>query len=193
MERLRSGNSGPDSYCCPPWLGALSSIGVCAWAAAAGSLFVAWLARLARSGEHGRSGGRGARRLLLVACLLSALFALDDALQIHEQRYLQVLVEGGIKGELFLFPLYAAATLAYLTSWSELRRPYTGLWVAAVAFLASSVVVDQFPAVAPEGSTLEDVLKLFGIFLWLGFHAMFALEESAGRRVFARRRTTLVP
>jgi hypothetical protein len=187
VERLRLEGGGPESYCCPAWFGALSTVGVCAWAAAAGSLLVAWLASLARSAEHPRGTGRGIRGLLFVAGLLSALLAADDALQIHEQSYLATLFAGGIKGEWVLLPLYALAGLAYLASWSELRRPYTGLWVAAVAFLASSVLVDQVPALVSQGSSLEDVLKLFGIFLWLGFHTMLALEEAAGQRIFVSR------
>jgi hypothetical protein len=168
-------SGGPDLYCCPYWLGVVSNVGILVWAATAGALFIAladsWLRSSLRS---------SASRFLLAAFLLTTLLAVDDVLQIHEQRNLI----GGLKGEVFLFPLFGLLAGSYVLFRDFIRTSYLPVLILAVLCFGISISVDLFLTPGRTTILIEDSAKLFGIFLWAAYHLMIALEVVCRRKLF---------
>jgi hypothetical protein len=141
----------------PPYLGALSQFGILAWSVGAGSCLVGYLV-LRPSGE------RTARRFFLWGGLLTAVLALDDLFQIHENAsQLPSLSEPLV---LLAYPLALLAFLASFWRSAPLRlvRP---LLVASLALLGASMALDRVPEEALFAFPFwEDGSKFLGIAGW---------------------------
>ncbi|HEY7739215.1 MAG TPA: hypothetical protein VIB01_01235 [Steroidobacteraceae bacterium] len=155
-----------------PLLGAVSSIGVLLWAAAAAiCLFTALLLR-------GRCAQRGYARLLLAAGLLTAWLALDDLFMLHEWFFPVML---GIPQPIVLAG-YAGMVGLLMVRFSVLIADTDCLLLGlALAFFAASAAADQLPG-AWFGTwgwlyLLEDGCKLLGITGWSGYLASVAASS----------------
>lgn len=141
--------------------GALSTVGLVGWTAAAVLLFTAaWL--------RGRRGLDGRPTFLAVTGLLAMAAFVDDAYLLHERAF--VGVTGG--HEFVWYAVYVSIVGVWLVAFrAELRRAPVELLIAAVA-LAASQALD----VAPGRYVLwEESLKLVGI----GWFVAFAAREVA--------------
>ena len=166
---------GVPVFCCQTWLGAASNLGVLVWAATAGALFAGFLATLAQVQSAPRP-----RAFLALSFGLTTMLALDDLFQLHETGGLPVLL------------LLGVLACAYLAFWRVLWTRYTIVLIGAGLLLGASLVVDQ---VLPQSDAVilaEDVMKLFGIFLWSLYHVMLAVELALARGVFFRSPGTAV-
>jgi hypothetical protein len=144
-----------------PYLGALSQFGILAWAAGAAACLVAYLV-LRGSGE--RSEDRQTRRFFLAGGVLTAILALDDLFQIHENAaQLPGLSEPLV---LLAYPLLIAGFLAAFWR-SPVLRLVRPLFAASLFFLAASIGLDRLPEDALVGFAFwEDGAKLLGIAGW---------------------------
>jgi hypothetical protein len=157
------------------YYGALSTVGLLAWSAAASiSLFgAACLYRVPNC--------RRESHFLFWSGLLSLLLTLDDGLLLHEQLF----PYGLHVPEEFVLGGYAVYFLVYVKSFfAELMRSDYLLLVAALAFLASSVLMDQFVPKFALHTFIEDSLKFMGIIFWLAYfaqttHAILRAKSSA--------------
>jgi len=165
-------------FCCRPYYGFVSTVGIMLWVAtAAVCLFAALAFALARR----------ARPIVLFAAaagLLSGWLALDDAFLLHEV----VLPHFGIPQNV---ALGADAGLAVLYVFVSLRVIWTvdkWLLLLGCGSLAASMGVDVvFHSLDPVFVYVEDSAKFFGIFCWASFHvttmARLFLEPSPIERV----------
>lgn len=148
----------------PFYAGAISNIGVLAWAAAAtvclfGSAFL-----------RGRADLADARRFLLYFCLVTVLLLVDDLFLLHEDVLYGYL---GVP-ELLTFGVYGAFGLIGLVVFRRvIARTDVLLLVMALALFAFSVASDLFPG-TPARHLVEDGSKLVGIFAWLAYFARAA-------------------
>lgn len=148
-------------YCCRPYYGFVSTVGIMLWVAtAAVCLFSAIAFVLARR----------ARPVVLfagAAGLLSGWLALDDAFLLHEV----VLPHFGVAQNLVL-AANALFAMAYVGA--SLRLIWTvdkWLLLLACGALATSMGVDVvFHSLDPVLVYVEDSAKFFGIFCWASFH-----------------------
>lgn len=151
-----------------PWTGAVSSLGMVIWSAAAALCFF---------------GGAMARRLrrsnwlsLFLYCSggVTVLLLLDDLFQIHENAPDLF----GFSEDLFL-ALYVVVIGGYLLTFRRqiLQTDYA-LFILALGIFGLSIIVDVIPAMellreVYDGLDylLEDGAKLTGITLWLAYFA----------------------
>ena len=161
---------GEVADCCSPYLGAVSTIGLMVWSAAAGALAIG----IGVAASRGRTHEAG---LLVGAFCLTTLLCLDDAFMVHERPNLV----GSVGGETLLFPVYAALALSYLL-WSRAREIRT-IWLLGLAgsCLAGSMLVDKVVPMTTDSIAVEDSLKLFGIFFWAAWHGLIVAEVTTGR------------
>ncbi len=159
-----------------PHIGALSTIGVALWSAAATvCLFTSWVTK-----------GEGSR-FFLWSGLFSLLLMLDDALMLHEFVVPYILPLPRLAAELAVLLSYFLALAAYLRRFVPyiLGTDYVYLGAALLAF-ATSVLIDA------AGSTflsdieslvlLEDALKFVGIVLWLCYFLITAAASLGHRK-----------
>jgi len=159
----------------PDWVGALSHLGVLAWAAAASVALLG--ASIAAPGE--------ARRFLTRAGLLTVVLAFDDLFQGHENV-------GGLlfySGELVIFALYGLAIVLMVSGSRRYIRESTPVAVLAVAavLLGFSQLIDRFTYL-PARLLLEDGSKFLGVLAWLLYLAIVARRECAGAALAAADR-----
>jgi len=136
----------------PWWTGVLSRLTNLCWAVAATVNLVA-----ARASVPSR------RQPLLLLGVLSAAFAIDDAMLVHET----VMPNLGVPEE-FVLATYALAGLVLVRSWSGSwswwRTQVGAAFFTGAAMLAVSVAADAFGATALL--LLEDGAKLIGVLAW---------------------------
>ena len=140
-----------------PYLGALSQFGILAWAAGAAACLVAYLVLR-------RSEDRQTRRFFLAGGIVTAVLALDDLFQIHENAaQLPGLSEPVV---LLPYPLLIAGFLAAFWR-SPVLRLVRPLFALSLLFLAASIGLDRLPETALVGFPFwEDGAKLMGIAGW---------------------------
>lgn len=147
----------------PPWTGLLSTLGLCAWAAAATvALFAgAWVRE--RGGATAVPAG-----WFFGAGALSVVLLLDDAFLAHE-ILLPVFV--GIP-EKAVYAMYGLAALAWFVGGLRFLRgtPWLLLGIAGLGF-AASVVIDVVSGDNDPAFTvlLEDGAKWIGIAAWAAY------------------------
>ena len=147
----------------PPWTGLLSTLGLCAWAAAAAvALFAgAWVRE--RGGSTPIPAG-----WFFGAGALSVVLLLDDAFLAHEILLPDFV---GIP-EMVTYALYGLAALAWFAGGFRFLRgtPWPLLAVAGLGFAASAVIDvvsgDNDPAFTV---LLEDGAKWIGIAAWAAY------------------------
>jgi hypothetical protein len=146
------------------YAGALSTLGLFLWSAAATAAFLA--------GTLARSRGDEAARLLLWGGGLSVLLGLDDAFLFHEHV---APVSLGIP-QRFVYLVYLVLVIAWLVSTRDaLRRTEWQLLAAAGLLFAVSFAVDAaesvYESMLERRATFfaEDGTKLLGIAAWTAF------------------------
>ncbi len=153
--------------CCKVYHGAVSSLGVLLWAAAAAvCLFAAAvLYTLARPMAE--------VVFMASAGLLTGLFTVDDLFLVHDN----ILPAFGVSQPV-TYAAYGLCGITYLLlSWRQILKCRYGLLAVAIALLAVSVVVDSlFHSDHPARILIEDGAKLGGIFAWASFHATAAWQ-----------------
>lgn len=125
-----------------------------------------------------------ARRVLVVAALLSALLAIDDLWQFHER----VLRHAFGIHEALVYAVFAVIGLVILliAGRRSLSAQFTGFWIAA-GLLVVSLIADLLEDKAnPSAIQLlaEEVTKLCGLTVWMLFWWRFAataLDRNIGR------------
>lgn len=162
LDPLAAAQTAP---CCNAYFGAMSTLGVLAWSAAAGLCALTAAILWARADR--RAG------FFLAAAALTGWMALDDALMIHEVVGPRLgLAQNG------LLAVYAGLGAAYL--WFARRRlfePGGLLLAAAVVCFALSLGVDVvWPSTHSQITAIEDGAKFIGIVAWLMFHAAAAFD-----------------
>lgn len=147
-----------------PWYtGLVSDLGVVGWVAAA--TLAALGARVA-----GLDGRAAARRYLGGAALFTTLMALDDLFELHG-----VVTDVLSQPKAAFYGLYLVLGLWWLAdNWAEARRTRWPLLAAAVAALATSVVIDQVVAPSPAELLAEDSPKFLGIVAWALYFGLTA-------------------
>lgn len=157
-----------------PFIGAVSSLGILLWAAAATAcLFTAALLR--RRGL----GAAGWRTFLTFASALTVLLMLDDLFLFHDVVFPEYL---GI-GEHWLYGFYAASAAGLLGGYRRLilKTDYPLLLLSLLLFAASlgmDFVSDY--VLLPGTFLLEDGPKFLGIVAWAAYFirtSAFALRE----------------
>lgn len=157
--------------------GLLSNLGVMAMALAAGAALVGWLVlRTTPSPTVSAPAGPiptpgRLRPLLAWGAALSALFALDDLLMLHETA---AVIPGAAA---LIGAVYALVFVAFIVRFrATIRRDLdAGLLVLAVAALAASVLVDIVIEATEWSVLIEDGAKLLGIAAWSAFVLRAAL------------------
>lgn len=147
--------------CCHTYYGFISTTGVMLWtASAAVSLFCAIMLWLFHA-------PKAAQLFNLLAGLLTAWLALDDAFLVHEV----VLPSFGIP-QTVVVGGYALLALAYIaTCWRIILQHDYVLFLLAGFCLAASLFIDQiFHSLLPGLVYLEDSSKFLGICFWATFH-----------------------
>ena len=157
----------------PLYAGAVSYLGILAWAAA-GSICL--FAATVVSGQNG-----SIRAFLVRAGALSTLLCIDDLWELHDRVVPAIAVRlfgtsTGEIGELLTLAVYAALALAHFgMSIHIIRRTQWWLLAFAVASFGVMVVADVAIPVKPDDSIvlhfLDDGAKLIGILAWLVYHA----------------------
>ena len=148
-----------------PLTGAISALGIMAWASSAAISFFAGILAMT-------DGKRQQSQFLFFFGGLSSLFALDDQFLLHEW-FLPQMPWGN---QTLYILLYVVLLIAFcVTQRSMLRENSPLILVVSVAFLASSVAFDAagdaFGFKPPWAGPTEDCLKFIGIALWLGYAA----------------------
>lgn len=160
----------------PPWLGAVSNLGILVWAVGAvGALFAA--AALRRSGAP-----REEVRFLVAAGVVTTVLLLDDLYMLHET----VLPEYVGVPEPVVFGAYGALVGWFVVRFrAAIRRTRWPLALLAAAALAAMVLVDLAGDGVPASGRylLEDGAKLFAQVGWAAY-----LVDTGLRAVDARRR-----
>lgn len=144
-----------------PLTGALSTLGIMAWTAAAGAWFVAAL-------FHRAAGAGAAFKFAMGFAALSLYLAMDDAFQIHENlapTYLLIPEKG-----VYLGLCFTTAAFFWSVRWQILRAAVP-LFVTSLGLLAGSVFLDILPdawtkAMGDWFYFVEDGLKWLGIAAW---------------------------
>jgi hypothetical protein len=158
-----------------PFFGALSSLGVVLWAAAASiALFTAGL--LPRTARKRQLSG-----FLFAAGAFTSWLLLDDLFMLHERVIPDSL---GIPQTAIILA-YAAIVAALLVRYRAViaLTDYRPL-VLALGFFAASVIIDQGPGGWHQWAGLvlvEDGAKLFGIVSWFVFFATTAKAAALSR------------
>jgi len=146
------------------YIGAISNIGVLAWAAAATICF--FTAALLR----GDAALAVWRRFLNYFGVITTILLTDDLFLLHED----VLSWRLHVPEALTYAVYAGLGLAGLVIFrAVIRRTDAVLLYLALAMFGFSVVTDQMPVVYAR-HVMEDGSKLVGIFAWLAYFARTA-------------------
>jgi hypothetical protein len=156
------------------YVGMLSTLGIMLWSAAS-SLCLLSGAALLPGREH-----REASLFLLVAGLLTAALAFDDAFLIHERvapDHLHV-------PQMAVFATYAGSIAGFLICFVRriLRTDYLLLGIA-LGCLGTSMGIDVVLPYSKLGTFIEDCFKFVGIVFWLTYFACAAralLNEDPG-------------
>lgn len=149
----------------PPFVGALSTLGLIFWSASLGICCLGFLLLRARKGF-----GREAE-FLLVAGVFTLLLLIDDAFMVHD-HYLDR-ESGSI--EWIVYAVYAAFLASYGLRYGRvlLDGPLI-LFLGAVGALGISAGYDAImPFDANRGVFIEDAFKFAGIVFWWTFHLTF--------------------
>lgn len=154
--------------CCSPFLGALSTLGVMLWCAAAA----------VSGGAAMVLAGLGAPTVRVAVLSLGALFSVwlmaDDAFMLHETFGRKLIGPVGLF-RLILVILLAATLVALAMSGS---RAGFGLLAAALTLFAGSITADDYMRQSAGVIFLEDALKFLGIALWAAFWLIKSLDFS---------------
>jgi len=146
----------------PFYLGLFSHLGILLWVAAAVIGAFAWAVL--------RSSDRERARYFGFAGLLSALFAFDDLLLLHEE----VLPHRIGIDEFIVMGAYGLLSLAFLMRhYARIVVEGPALLIAAVVCLGVSVLLDLWDP-SDVNVLVEDAFKLLGIGCWLGHFARAA-------------------
>ncbi|MFN7643881.1 MAG: hypothetical protein ACK5PW_12510 [Burkholderiales bacterium] len=174
-----------------PLVGVISSLGALLWAAAAAicGLTAAVLAR-ARA-------PRSEVRFFAAAACLTAYIVIDDFFMLHEVLLPTYL---GMYERHAVGLVAACAMLFVATSFRRIRATRYGLFVLAVALLATSVLIDRYDAMFvahgwdPEWrSVMEDAPKWLGIACWFAYFADAAMAALLPRADADRSPAVPVP
>jgi hypothetical protein len=153
-----------------PLTGFVSNLGMLLWCTTAAictfAAIVLWRAEPTRTS-----------RFLLWSAVLSAYLLFDDLFMFHDylaERYLGL-------SEIIVYAALGAALLAYvLTFRHDISRTHFRMLLLAVAFLATSVFLDQFVVERfPAGSGLyfaEDGAKWLGIAAWCSYYVRTSFQ-----------------
>jgi hypothetical protein len=140
-----------------PYIGALSQFGILAWAAGAAACLVAWLVL-----RHHPDAVT--RRFFAWGGVLTAVLALDDLFQVHENA-------AQLPGlsEPLLLAAYPAALVIFLAAFrhSEALHRVAPLMAASLVLLAASMALDRIPEEILVGHPFwEDGAKFLGTAGW---------------------------
>lgn len=159
----------------PAWTGVVSTIGVLLWSGTAAILLFAMVLL--------RGGGAPEMRLIRFAAALTLVFALDDALMLHEE----VLPALGIWEKVVYLAYAVFGIMTLVRAWTLLHQGVGLFFLLALSLLAGSMVVDAVPHalltaadLVTPAAILEDLLKLAGISLWAAFFFVFASRTCRG-------------
>ncbi|WP_193141565.1 hypothetical protein [Meridianimarinicoccus sp. MJW13] len=149
-------------------LGLISLLGSSVWGFSVSALLLAGLLR------H-RAGDRQAAGVLIFGAGLTLLLVADDLFRLHENLPDLLPIN-----ETPLMAAYAGLGIAYCALAVLRLRERVSLWplITALGFFALSVVADHFLYGVHTSwmILLEDAPKLYGIFVWSGFHFWLALR-----------------
>ncbi len=141
----------------PPYLGALSQFGVLGWTAGAAACLVAWFVL-----SHHRDADT--RNFFAWGGILTAVLALDDLFQVHENASQLPSVSEPLV--LAAYPLGILGFLVKFRRSEPMRRARMPL-AASILFLAGSMALDRIPEDVLWGHPFwEDGAKLLGIAGW---------------------------
>lgn len=154
-----------------PLIGVVSSLGALLWAATAAicGLTATVLARV--------RAPRGEVRFFAGATCLTAYMVIDDCFMLHEMLLPTYL---GMYGRYAAGLVAGVALLFVATSFRQIRATRYGLFVLAVALLATSMMIDLYDnridaVLVSRGwdpawrSVMEDVSKWLGIACWFAY------------------------
>jgi hypothetical protein len=169
----------------PPYLGAVSFLGVLVWCATAVvCLFAAQLLDRKPSAEW--------RGYLRFAGGLSLVLCLDDLYLLHEELFPKYL---GVPQTLVL-AAYAAAALRMVWRYRRMILASESVLLGlAFTMFAVSLAVDLLASGERQFYLAEDGAKLLGVVMWFGFHVRLALQGVRRQRAVAapERRTRAAP